>query len=327
MTDAPQAPDHLGVAGGACQKCELPNFMCECVPEVPRVGFMELDARHYHHDPCETPSLSSSIAHKLLSQSPAHARLAHPKFGGKGGKWTRAKGDGTNFHTGMLGVGAPTQVVRLLKKDGSMVTDWRTKAAAEVKADIEARGHIALLPGDADRMISIVVNCKRSLLDKGIDFHEEGSRRELAVFWEETSSSGIVVQCRGLMDHFHQERGRAIDLKSTRSAHPRKIQRSIEDFGYETQCAAYTAGIGAVVPELLGRVDYLWAFCELEEPYICTVARPIEALKELGRIKWRQAIDIWADCMANDYWPGYVDEIVDIEPTPWALREMEEGVE
>ena len=326
MTDAPQAPDHFGVAGGACQKCELPKWCCECLPVVPRVGFMELDARHYHRDPCETPSLSSSIAHKLLN-APAHAHLAHPKFGGKGGKWTRAKGDGTNFHTGMLGVGAPTEVVKLLKKDGSLVTDWTTKAAREQKAEIQARGWIAMLPHESDRMKIIVANCKTNLLTQGVDFYEEGSRRELAVFWEETAANGMTVQCRGLMDHLHQERGRAIDLKSARSAHPRKIQRSIEDFGYDIQYAAYTSGIGHVVPELLGRVDYLLAFCELEEPYICTVVRLTEALKELGRIKWRQAIDIWADCIANDYWPGYVDEIVDIEPTPWALREIEDSVE
>jgi len=322
-----EAPDHFGVAGGACQTCELPKWCCECVPVVPRVGFMELDPRHYHKDPCETPSLSSSMANILLSKSPAHARLAHPKYGAKGGKWTRAKGDGTNFHTGMLGVGAPTEVVRLLKKDGSAVTDWRTKAASEKKAEIEARGWVAMLPHESDRMKIIVANCKTNLLQQGVDFYEEGSRRELAVFWEETTTSGEIVQCRGLMDCFNEGRGGVDDLKSTRSAHPRKIQRHVEDFGYEIQYAAYTSGVGHVVPELLGRVDYRWAFCELEEPYACTVAQPTEALRELGRRKWKQAIDIWADCVANDFWPGYVDGVAEIEPTPWALREMEEGFE
>ena len=40
-----------------------------------------IPAKDYHADCCPVPSLSSSIARKLINESPAHAYLAHPKLG------------------------------------------------------------------------------------------------------------------------------------------------------------------------------------------------------------------------------------------------------
>ena len=47
-------------------------------PEPLGVGIHDIPAEQYHADPCDTPSLSRSISHTLLEQSPMHAWHQHP---------------------------------------------------------------------------------------------------------------------------------------------------------------------------------------------------------------------------------------------------------
>ena len=44
--------------------------------------YRDIDALEYHSDPCPAPSLSSTIAKKLVSASAMHAFCEHPKLGG-----------------------------------------------------------------------------------------------------------------------------------------------------------------------------------------------------------------------------------------------------
>lgn len=329
MTDelTSDSADHFGVAGGACQKCQYPKFMCECIDPPPRVGFMEMPAHRYHSDPCDEPSLSSSIGHMLISKSPAHAHRAHPRLGGKPRKPTRSMDDGTHLHQRVLGTGGPTvELVKLLNRKHLPVRDYKTKAAQEMKKEIEQRGHVAMLPHELARLDDLGVSVLAVLAERGIDFQDEGSQREVAVFWEELTTGGEVVQCRAMLDYFNHGRAMVEDLKTTRSAHPRDIARAVQTFGYDVQAAAYTSAVGHVHPELLGRVGMRWTFCELEPPYAVTPARPTEALMELGRLKWQQAIDLWALYRGENRWPSYVEGTALIEPVKWAFDDFEETI-
>ncbi len=74
----------------------------------------------YHADPCDRPSLSHSIAHTLVSESPRHAWIEHPRLGGNRERVsTRAMDDGAILHRLLLGEGAGFEMV--------MADDWRTK--------------------------------------------------------------------------------------------------------------------------------------------------------------------------------------------------------
>lgn len=77
----------------------------------------------YHADPCPSPSLSQSIAHTLITQSPRHARLEHPRLGGQQRASTKAMDEGAILHKLLLGAGADFEMV--------VADDWRTKAAKE----------------------------------------------------------------------------------------------------------------------------------------------------------------------------------------------------
>src|SRR5579872_393955 len=116
----------------------------------------------YHADPCVRPSLSSSIAHTLVTQSPRHAWLEHPRLGGsKEGvlKRTKTMDEGAILHKLLLGAGAQFEMV--------VADDWRTNAAKEARAAIEAGGKIAILGKNFEKLKTAADRIFQNAKDQG----------------------------------------------------------------------------------------------------------------------------------------------------------------
>ena len=290
----------------------------------PTTGTMQMSAARYHSDPCAVPSLSSTIANILISDSPAHARLAHPRLPGKAPKKeTKSLTDGSHVHPRILGAGGETiEAVKVLNKKGVQVTTYQTKAAQELRDDIKSRGHVAMLPHEIERIDGICDGIEASLLTHGIDFQDESSEREHCFFWQEKAANGQLVQCRSMLDYWHPERWMIRDLKTARSANPRKLARHIGEYGYDLQAAAQMRAIGANHPDLVGRLMYQWVFCELVPPFAVTPAEPDQMMQTLGLGKWQRAVNLWAHCIETDTWPAYVTSPVSIAPTKWEYEEF-----
>ena len=70
-------------------------------------------AAAYHADPCERPSLSSSIAKILLEKTPRHAWTAHPRLNPDFAAKDESKFDlGTAVHELMLGKGVGYTIIK-----------------------------------------------------------------------------------------------------------------------------------------------------------------------------------------------------------------------
>ena len=269
-----------------------------------------MPAAEYHADPCETPSLSSSMAHKLLSKSPAHAYLAHPRLGGHVSEPSDTLDRGTVIHELVLGtVGG----IVALEHD-----NYRTKVAREERDVARAKGKVPVLAKEMAPLKLAADAIKEGIRKHGIDLDGQS---EVTAFWSERSAAG-PVQCRARFDHLVDSR--IYDLKTTRSASPRDIAKSVESYGYATQSVAYLRALEANRPELVGRTSYRWIFCELEPPYAVTIAEPSGGLEALGNMRWLRAVEMWGRCLKNDRWPPYSEATVLVEPMPWALdREFE----
>jgi hypothetical protein len=87
----------------------------------------------YHADPCVSPSLSQSIAHTLVTLSPRHAWLEHPRLGGQKRKATKAMDEGSILHRLLLGEGVDVGVIH--------EDDYKTKAARELRDQILTGRH------------------------------------------------------------------------------------------------------------------------------------------------------------------------------------------
>jgi hypothetical protein len=265
----------------------------------------------YFADPCSVPSLSQSIAHVLVSQSPLHAWQAHPRLGGGlREESTAAADDGAVVHKLLLGAGANVEILGY--------ENYRTKVAQERRDAALAEGRLPMLARKYEQLQRAADAIKANLAGLGVSMQDGVS--EVMVEWQETGLRGPIT-CRGMIDRLFLQSGRLFDIKKIRSAHPRTCQRHMIEYGYDIQHAAYTSAVAKLMPELEGRIEMLFLFVEVEPPYSVLPARPDGSLRELGAMKWSRALHTWEQCLINNRWPGYADSVVSLPAPAWALTE------
>lgn len=269
-----------------------------------------IPAAEYHADKfCDVPTLSSHTAATIVNDCEQRAHHEHPRLGGAPHEFSKEQDEGTLVHAVLLGTVGPGQFV------GVEANDWRTKAAQEARDGARADGKVALLMRQYERLVDACDRIRVGLLDRGIDFSK--MMTEHAALWEARATSGEVVQCRSMFDAFDPMTGFVWDLKTANSAHPETFRRQADDYGYDIQAHAYPEAIVACMPDFAGRVQRRWIIVETKAPYIMTVQGPAGSMRELGRIKWQQAVDLWNHALKTNTWPGYADG--EIEASEWAI--------
>lgn len=262
----------------------------------------------------DKPRLSNSIAKVLLDRSPAHAATSHPKMGG-----VRVESDrfdaGKLWHKLVLGKGA-----EIVPIDAS---DWRTQAARQARDETRAAGKIPALMADYERAVAGSAAVVKKLSDRGILLSGES---EVGLAWCEERD--VPVWCRGLLDHLIIEGDRATiyDLK-TGSAHPQSISHSVVRWSYDTQRAAYSRAVEAVFGIRPSKIDFVFLFAEMAEPFAVTAGRLDPVLTARGEERWCQAVDLWAECIRLDRWPEYTNGIIEIAAPPWMSGDIQIGFE
>lgn len=273
--------------------------------------FVQLTSDEYFADPCATPSLSSSIAHVLDTESPLHAWSRHPRLGGVKRAPTKSMDNGSLSHALLLGAGKEFEVID--------AADYRTNAAKAARDAAREAGKLPVLADDLKVAEATAGELRKRFADLGIVLDGD---RELTAIWTETASNGATVQCRGMMDHLKLPR--IYDIKSIRSANPTICRKHVESYGYATQHAAYVSAVERIKPELAGRIEFIFVFYELEPPFAVTPVRLSGVFRQLGDRAWKRSVDRWEACLRTNTWPAYADEIIDLEPSGWALsKDME----
>jgi hypothetical protein len=260
-----------------------------------------MPAEQYHADPCDTPSLSSSIARLLLQRSPWHAWRAHPRFGNVAGESTDEQDRGAIVHALLLGERHRIEVID--------AADYKTKASRELRDAAIAAGqipvkaaHFADCSRDAE---TIRANLSRYKI------HLDDGYAERVALWSEDG-----VQCRARMDYVH---GSIIyDIKTTRDGDDTNLERTIRKYDYHVQAAAYVSAFEYIEPRLAGRVRFVFLFVEHESLDVIP-AELAGDLAELGRSRWQRAVDAWGRCLRADQWPRYAPrEVRRLECSEWA---------
>jgi hypothetical protein len=279
-----------------------------------KMGIHTLHADAYHADAvAEQPSLSASIAHRICSQSPAHARAAHPRLNPS---LIREESDrfdlGNVAHAILLEGQAAVEVID--------APDWRTKDARERRDAARAVGKVPLLAHvlvEVDAMVAAVAEQLANHAAQPPLFTD--GKAEQTLIWEEPG--GVV--CRARLDWLRDDRATIDDLKTTsRSASPEAYSRNLFGVGGDVQAAFYARG----VQELTGETpEFRWATVETSAPYALAVIAPGPDVLALGHSKVEHAIRVWRECLATDIWPGYPQQICwanapDYEVARWLDR-------
>lgn len=270
--------------------------------------YLDVAEDDYHRDPCPAPSLSSSIARVLIEQSPRHAWARHPRLGGAHeDEPTRQREIGSAVHKLLLGRGAEVSVID--------AGDYKTGAAKEARAKCYAENGIPLLRADLPTVERMAEAAKDQLLaypELRPLVDGEGDSEAVAV-WREGD-----VWCRGLIDWLHPDKLIRADLKTTSaSAHPQAVSSRLYGTGAEVQDRFYHRGLRA-----LGRYmrRSLFIMLESEPPYALSVVELDDQAKDLGDEKVTLAVEMWARCLREDSWPGYVQRVAVAECPPWHVN-------
>ncbi len=273
---------------------------------------IDCTAAEYHADPCYVPSLSSSIARILISESPAHAWQAHPRFGG-GRKVdpTDQMDSGTVIHALVLGRGM--ERVEVVEFD-----DFRTNKAKEQRDAARAAGKVPLIRRKYDWLHRTADKIRDEIAALGIFMNGQS---EAVIVWDEpVPGTNETVVCRAQIDHL-LDYARVIDLKTGETANPEAFARKAVSMGYDIQQAAYTSAVRELFPDMAGLEDFVFVACELEEPLCVTPIRLSGTYRELGERRWQRAVSKWHECMKAKRWPGYAvgKSPIVVEPPAYAL--------
>lgn len=252
-------------------------------------GIPEAD---YHADPCPEPSLSASLCKVLISQSPLHTKMAHPRLNPNFEREERDIFDRGTIAHALLLQGVDVAVV--LDFD-----DWRTKEARASRDAARSTGKLPILRKHWDDVQAMVESAREQLAR-----HKEASdaftngKPEQVLIWQEDNG----VWCRARLDWLHDSRLKIDDYKSTgRNANPDDLARTFEN-DWEIQAAFYRRGI----LKLTGN-DPQFRFVPQENmaPYAVSVVELGADWRWIGDEKVEYCIKTFGKCLESGWWPGY----------------------
>lgn len=268
----------------------------------PAVYEMTSDEYHAH------PALSSSGARKLLPPScPALF------------KWHR---DNQQAPKRVFDFGHAAH--RIVLGDGNEIVvvdadDWRTKAAREARDAAHAEGKSPLLPGEFATVQLMAVEMLRH--PHAATMRQPG-KPEQSLFAKD-AATGVWLRARiDWLPDATNERMVLVDYKTTASAEPGAFARSVAKYGYFMQAAFYIDIVKA-----LGIADdpaFLFVAQEKTAPFLVTVFELDDEALRIGRLRNRQAIEVFARCTETDTWPSYASDVQPIGLPLWLADEYEE---
>lgn len=147
----------------------------------------------------------------------------------------------------------------------------------------------------------------------------QDGRAEMSAFWTDVET-GIACKCRP--DWLVRDGGAIdgiVDLKTCADASAESFSRSIALFGYDVQAAFYQDGIRSVTGMT---VPFYFIAVEKDSPHAAAVYRASDEMLEVGRAKYRGALQLLRWCRETGRWPTYQPngEIEIIDLPRWAAN-------
>jgi hypothetical protein len=182
---------------------------------------------------------------------------------------------------------------------------------------VRAEGNVPMKAADVrqiERMTEAVLAhpTARALL-------ELPGHREVSVFGE---VDGVPMRARFdvLTDDTPQGRF-GVDLKtSTNPVNAESFTREVMNYGYHVQQEHYRDTARADV----GDLTFTFIAVEKEPPYLVAVHQLDVLYMDMGRTLAKVARRLYAECVANNDWPGYPSDVQTVEPPVWAAMAFEE---
>lgn len=288
------------------------------VPDIEQ-GVLNLTAAEYHA-PSDTPRALSFSGAKLLLPPSCPAKFHHSMTSPR--KHNAIYDFGHVAHALVLGAGERIEVID--------ADDWRLKATQEKRKQAYADGLTPILADDYMRAREMA-GAVNSHPIAGELFRRGTGQAEQSLFWIDQETG---VHRRAMVDWLpdpvtgcRTDTGGLIlpDLKTTDSAEPSNLAKSIYQYCYHMQGAYYLDGMIALGLSPDGEPAFVLVFVEKAPPHLVAIVQMTPEALQWGRVLNRKAIDIYRRCCETDTWPGYpdTDKVLSISLPGWAERQYE----
>lgn len=294
-----------------------------------RGAYEGIEAADYHGNPhlLPGPSLSASGAKVLLEKSPAHfwhQSCLNPD---------RQESDADHFAVGraahdLLLLGGDWEDRYYVLPEGFSRAKTKQFAEEIAAADYaKSKGKTLIKASDMELVkriadkISESADARNALL-RGVP--------EMTLVWQD-ELTGVWLRARPDFLPFTCMEGAPVrvvtDLKFMAGTHcsPRGFSKAIDNFGYHISAAHYGEGI----KQIYGKYPTHWLHIvvEKDEPHTVSLYElPAEDI-ERGRNLMRQAINVFAQCLKRNEWPGYADKPMQVGLPIYARMRIDESTE
>ncbi|WP_309487895.1 PD-(D/E)XK nuclease-like domain-containing protein [Mycobacteroides abscessus] len=144
---------------------------------------------------------------------------------------------------------------------------------------------------------------------------------ELSGYWHDRDS-GIRLRFRpDWLPNPGRHRLVVVDYKTSTTAHPGHFAKAAAEYGYHMQQAWYLDGLAAA--EIADDAAFVFIVQSKTAPYLVSVNELDPAAVDLGRRRNRKAVDLYANCLANDHWPDYGQGINSVSLPSYAVYQQE----
>lgn len=273
-------------------------------PDRPRIalGLHEgLSNSDYHSD-----KAVGSTGLKRILVSPAHFRYPNP-FNA-----TRAKEIGSAIHC------------RILESD-RWDTDYKVVGC---DARTSSLYKAACKDNPKERVLTSAEYENVLGMQKGVlrnrhcrELIEAPGRYELSLFTTDPVT-GVAVKVR--YDKL-TDAGMPVDLKKCQKAGRDDFSRTINNYGYHISAALY---MDAWEWQFGEKLDVMrWIAVEEQSPHAAMRYKPDADALMIARALYREALEIYANCLDRDEWPSYDDSEEEIGLPGYAVNQFEDGLE
>jgi hypothetical protein len=275
---------------------------------IDKPGIYEMPLTEYIADPCPEPSLSATIANVLITESPIHAYVQHPRLNkGRIDHGSNKMDIGTIVH-GLVLEGDESRLV-IVEAD-----DWRTKVAKETRDAARLAGLVPVLAGDMGMIHEIVKAAQSAIAHSELAeaFTPQAGKPEQTLCWQEGD-----IWLRSRPDWLTNDHRLIIDLKTTAgSAEPMAWMKTMLGNGNDLQAVLGLRGIKTLDPK--SRCAFVFWVVEQNPPYASSFVGLSPQFLEMSEHKLERALRLWSDCTMTNCWSGYPSQICWIEPPAYA---------
>ena len=215
---------------------------------------------------------------------------------------TPAMKEGTVLHSAIL---EPA----VYKTTYAVTGPRNTKAGKEQAAKAEAAGFQVITQTLHDKAAELAHRVKSHPL--AAELFEEG-RAEVPLF---DTDEATALQVKGKLDWLRDTDETVVDLKTVGGggSSPANFAKQVANFKYHLQAAHYL--------ELAKAKRFVFVVVEREFPFQVGVYELDDDALAEGRYLRRQALDLVAQCVAFNDWPGHTDDQVQTLSLPaWAFN-------